>query len=231
MRPKHDQSSRSAEMHKIMCLHSPRLFSESAKATKKYVHASRSIAPLSNPRPESQSTPTLHPLLSFTKVKAQAHQTLSTFTNCMSSLSLALPALSPKGLCPEMAAVQGKQKKKRNKIVVNDGPVSDDCIPCGLASGNGSFSYDEVPIAKAGPSEFQALLERELARERAAADAREVSVPDSVTRKTTFLKRGEVTLPIVHELPIKEQAVLLHGPRDMRPICAPRMRRLTFFSF
>jgi hypothetical protein len=90
-----------------------------------------------------------------------------------------------------MAAMEANaapaRSKKRNKIVSEDG----DSSALSISGSQTSFPFDEAPIGKAGPMSFDALLERELARENAAKAIQSAeSAGSSASKKGSFLRRG-----------------------------------------
>jgi hypothetical protein len=80
--------------------------------------------------------------------------------------------------------VMDGKKKKRNKISVSKEDLECSSLP---------LSVDDRPISKAGPLEFDELLERELAKGMPQDQAQppQPSRRESSASKATFLKRGE----------------------------------------
>jgi hypothetical protein len=82
-----------------------------------------------------------------------------------------------------LSQVMDGKKKKRNKISVSKEDLECSSLP---------LSVDDRPISKAGPLEFDELLERELAKGMPQAQAQpQPSRRESSASKATFLKRGE----------------------------------------
>ena len=116
------------------------------------------------------------------------------------------------------AAPVDQKRKKANKISQQPPPPQPSAGPGGpdgppvtsvehsLSSsmGTGAWSghvaqdpHDEVPIVKKGPSTFDELLERELARDQASQAAQ----PSKSSSRATFLKRGALHPALVFSSP------------------------------
>lgn len=80
-----------------------------------------------------------------------------------------------------VSQVMDGKKKKRNKISMSKEDLDFSSHP---------LSVDERPISKAGPLEFDELLERELAKGMPQAQPQPLRRESSAS-KTAFLKRGE----------------------------------------
>ena len=95
-----------------------------------------------------------------------------------------------------------EQEGKSNQEVLNG--ISNDCSPLSqewlLPN-----PVDEIPIMKRGPSSFEELLERELAKDSSSTDTIK-SAPNSGTR-TSFLKRGTRSISSFSSLMIFQEVV------------------------
>ena len=84
------------------------------------------------------------------------------------------------------------KKKKQNKICdfePEDELAAEGIEPLSMPTPPVN-PMDEIPIEKLGPSTFEELLERELAREQGGIESPRQTSPVSITR-SNYLKRGE----------------------------------------